>query len=563
MREASGRRAGLRFAAFAALLVLAVAAVYAQTARHEFISYDDDVYITANPMVSHGFTVKGVRQAFGFHAANWHPLTWLSHMLDSELFGSWAGGHHLVSAAIHAANAVALFAVLGALTGRALPSAATAALFALHPLRVESVAWASERKDVLSTLLLLLTIGAYVRYARRPGAGRYAGVLLLFAAGLMAKPMLVTLPFALLLLDFWPLGRFRGPGAAMGGAAGGAPAWRRSRLAPVAEKVPLFALSVVSSIVTLIGQTTDVIPSVHPDAATRLANAAVSYLLYLRDFAWPSQLALPYPYPRGGVPVAPALGAAATLALVTATAVFLRQRRPYLATGWLWYLGTLVPVIGLVQVGAQSRSDRYTSVSQIGIAIALVWLAADGWPRRRWARRALAAGSLAAIASLALVAAAYVRVWSGNIPLYEHVLRVTRDNVMILDNYGNALQDVGRYAEAARAHTEAVRVDPEHCNSKYNLGNALYRLRRYREALDAYERSLACYLREGRQGAYLVDTYANLGNTNLTLNRPAEAERHYRALLHIDPNNSWGHAALRDAIARQRGAGQRRATPPR
>ncbi len=557
MRSASekagiGRSSGARFATVATLLVLAVAAIYGQTARHDFISFDDNVYITDNPLVSEGFTAQGVREAFSYHAANWHPLTWLSHMLDGKLFGSRAGGHHLMSAAIHAANAVILLAVLAAATGCFWRSAGVAALFALHPLRVESVAWASERKDVLATLLLLLTIWAYVRYVRRPGVGRYAAVLGLFAAGLMSKPTLVTLPFALLLIDGWPLGRIRRPG----GTAKSGPPGRGNWPALVLEKAPLLAMSLASSVVTWIGQTTDVIPTVMPDAAARLANAVVSSILYLRDFVWPSRLALLYPYPRTGIPPAAALGAAAVLALSTAAVVLLWRRRPYLATGWFWYLGTLVPVIGLVQVGAQSRSDRYTLISQIGIAIALVWLAADRWPQRRWARSALVAASCATLTALAVTASAYVRLWSDSLTLYAHVLRVTEDNAAILTNYGGDLFKAERFVEAARAQAEAVRISPDLCEGHYNLGNALYRLRRYPEALAAYERSLDCSLRQGQQGTYLIDTYTNLGNTCLALGRPVDAERHFRELLRIDPTDRAGQIGLREAIARQRRPGE-------
>lgn len=539
-----------RLLPIALILVLAIAAVYGQTWRHEFITYDDDMYILNNPEVTGGLSWNGLRWAFGYHAGNWHPLTWISHMVDSQIFGLWAGGHHLVSVGFHAANAVLLLLVLSAMTGAFWRSAAVAALFALHPLRVESVVWAAERKDVLSALFWLLTMGAYLRYVRRPGAGRYFTTFGLFALGLTAKPMLVTLPFVLLLLDGWPLGRAPLPGerGSPRAAASGARAW----LALVVEKVPFFALSLLSSLVTLRGQTIGVLPFVTPELPTRLANAAVSYLRYLGSFFWPEGLAFLYPYPRAGIPgVAVAAALAALVAISAAVFSGGGARRPYLPVGWLWYLGTLVPVIGFLQVGGQARSDRYTYLTMIGAAVALTWLAGDLWPRRAAARRAVTGAFLVALASLAVASSAYARVWKDSLTVFDYTVRATRDNFIVLNNLGSILMMAGRTNEAVTALQEAERINPVHCNASYNLGATLLRMNRNQEALDSLTRAMACYQSEGRMGAYIADTHYNLGLALTALGRYVEAEAQLRVCLQIVPNYPGAVIALGEALARQ------------
>ncbi len=533
----------------ALFLVLAVAAVYGQTFRHEFISFDDDTYILNNSLVKGGLSWAGFRWAFGYHAGNWHPLTWLSHMLDSQLFGLWAGGHHLMGAGFHAVNAVLLLLVMTATTGAFWRSAALAALFAVHPLRVESVAWAAERKDVLSALFWLLTMGAYLRYTRRPGALRYLLSLVLFALGLAAKPMLVTLPFVLLLLDAWPLGRVLP--AAGRGSPGAVFSGNRSWRWLVVEKLPFLALSLISSLVTLRAQTLNVIPMVTPGLGMRLANAASSYVNYLGTFLWPESLAFLYPYPRAGIPVGTAAAAVATLAAISAAVAFFSRRLPWLPAGWLWYVGTLVPVIGLMQVGGQARSDRYTYLPMIGIALALIWLAGALWPRRTGARRVLAAGFAAALVALAVSSAAYVRVWRDSLTLFEYTVGVTRDNYLILNNLGTELLDRGRSEEALRVLQEVARIDPEHCNAHYNLGVTLIRRVRYQEAVAVLYRSLVCYEQAGHTGGYIADTHYNLGIALAALGRFSDAERHFRTLLRIMPNYPRGRIALGEVLSRQ------------
>lgn len=526
----------------AAVLVLAVAAIYGQTYRHAFTSFDDNVYILDNPEVTGGLSWNGFVWAFSYHAANWHPLTWLSHMLDAQLFGRWAGGHHLVSAAIHATNAILVLLLLRGLTGSFWRSAAVAALFAVHPLRVESVAWAAERKDVLAGFFWLLTTGAYLRYARRPTTPRALAVAGLFALGLASKPMLVTLPFTLLLLDEWPLGRTR-----IRTSRGAAAVWGRLAL----EKTPLFLMSLVSSLVTYKGQSTGVIKTVEADLPSRLANAAVSYVAYLGSLAWPRDLALLYPFPTGGIPWTKTAAALAMLTVVSAAVFHARRRAPYLATGWLWYLGMLLPVIGIVHVGGQARADRYTYLPMLGASLALVWLAAAWWPRRTATRLALGTLVSAWLLALAAAAASQTAHWKDSLSLYTHATRVTTGNFLLLNNFGDALLDAGRFAEASTAFEAAIRANPEHCNAHYNFGRALLNAGRALESLPPSERALKCYIQSGHRLDYITDTFGVLALANLKVGRRAAAERHLIEFLKISPGNLWANSLLASIRSRQ------------
>jgi hypothetical protein len=355
------------------LLALLVLAVYAPVAGHRFINFDDGLYVAGNPLVRDGLTARGLLGALRPRALNWHPLTWVSHMLDVELFGLRPGPHHLVSVLIHAANASLLFGLLRALTGAAAPALAVAALFAVHPLHVESVAWVAERKDVLCALFSLLAAGAHLRRVRRPSRGRDAAVLLLFACALAAKPMAVTLPLLLLVLDAWPLGRHRTVPAA--------------RL--VGEKAPLLALALADGLVTLQAQHAGrLVRVIAPSLPLRLENAVVSCAAYLGQALWPSGLALLYPFPLAGIPAPRVVAAALLLAALSAAAWRARRRDPALLAGWSWYLVGLLPVLGLHQVGAQARADRYTYLPLAGVFVAGAWWAA---PRLRGRARAAAA----------------------------------------------------------------------------------------------------------------------------------------------------------------------------
>jgi hypothetical protein len=518
-----------RCLAVALALALGVAAIYGQTWNHDFLNYDDDVYITANPLLTAGLSWRAVAGALGVHAANWHPLTWYSHMVDWSLFGARAGGHHLVSAALHAVNAALLCAVLAALTGAFWRSAAVAALFALHPLRVESVAWAAERKDVLSALFWLLATGAYLRFARRPGTGRLLPVAALLALGLAAKQMLVTLPFVLLLLDWWPLGR--AAAAPRGASRPGTSPWAALAL----EKAPLFGLSLCASLVTLWAQLTTSRAMIDPGWGTRAANAVVSYARYLESFLWPRGLAFLYPYPVDGVPGGELAAAALVLAAISTAAFLGLRRRPWLPVGWLWYLGTLVPVIGVVQMGGQARSDRYTYLTMIGIAVALVWTAGELWPRRAATRGALATAVALALIAFAGTSWRYTGSWRDSLTLMSYTAVATPGNTVVLNNLGTALMAAGRLEEAVPVLGDAVQAKPDDCDAQYNLGHTLLRLSRFPEARGPLEAALACYLRRGNRKDYIADSHMALGTVLLQAGGWADAAGHFRAALEVAP----------------------------
>ncbi len=472
------------------LLSALVAGVYAQSARFAFVDLDDDAYITRNAEVLSGLTWEGWRWSWRtFHVANWHPLTWWTHMADVEWFGLDAGGHHLVNAGIHLAGSVALFLALYLMTGCPWRSGLVAALFAIHPLHVESVAWIAERKDVLSGFFFSLGLLSYGWYSARPGVPRYGAVLLVYLLGLLSKPMLVTFPFVLLVLDVWPLGR--------AGAIGGTTerfaraGWGRLWL----EKVPLFALSIASCAVTYVAQargeairTTELYPP-----AVRVGNAVVSYARYAWKAIWPSNLAVYYPHPASlgrGVPLIEVVAAGSFLVAVTFVSIRSFRRRPYLTAGWMWFLGTLVPVIGLVQVGGQAMADRYTYIPLVGLFLMAAWGTWDLLSGIARGRAAYAAGWGAIV--LCLCAASYVQAgyWRDSVTLLTRTLQVTKDNWLAHNNLGNAFLGRGRPQEAIPHLEISLRLKPGNALAHANLGNA-YRLTgrmdegeaQYREAL--------------------------------------------------------------------------------
>jgi len=468
------------------LLALATAGVYAGLAGHRFISLDDGRYVTANPRVAAGITWGGVVWAFTtWHAGNWHPLTWLSHMVDVQVFGLNPTGHHLVNLAWHCANTALVFAVLLRLTGARWRSAAVAALFGIHPLHVESVAWVAERKDLLATFFGLLALGAYGSYARRPGVGRYTTVAVALTASLLSKPMLVSLPFVLLLLDVWPLGRLAGATR---------PGRRLPRL--LLEKLPLLTLAAASGVVTFLAQRGwgAVKPLAVLPASVRLTNAAMSYVVYLKKTIWPTDLAVYYPHADALPP--PWQIAAAGLLLTALSLVAARQvrRRPFLLTGWLWYLGTLVPVIGLVQVGGQALADRYTYVPLIGVFLALSWGAADLARRHRGGAAILGATAAAAIIALASVTWGQVRHWRDTASLFGHAVSVTEGNWMAFALLGKDALDAGRPAEAVAHLRRSLTINPyttAAAGIHTNLARALANTGDLEEAIEEYRRALS------------------------------------------------------------------------
>ena len=462
--------------------------VFGQTLRYEFVNFDDGEYVFKNPQVVRGLTIEGIVWAFTHvHAANWHPLTWISHMLDCQFCGLSPGGHHLTNVLLHVATAILLFLVLRQMTGSLWRSAFVAAVFAIHPLRVESVAWVAERKDVLSGLFFMLTIGAYVRYSRAPWSPlRYGLVVVLFALGLMCKPMLVTMPFVLLLLDYWPLKRF---------------ATLRGRL--LLEKLPLLGLGVASCVATLVAQRGAMQPIARISFPLRLGNAVVSCMDYVRQMFWPSDLAILYPWEAARIGVSNIVLAISVLAGASAVVFFLRRHR-YLVTGWLWYLVMLGPVIGIVQVGNQARADRYTYLPQIGLYLLLIWGTVDlfgGWRHRRLFLSSL---SVIIVASLIFFARAQTSYWQNSEMLWSHALACTTDNVMAEENLGEAVYKQGRTDEAIAHFQRALQIEPNLASAHSSLGAALLKTGRSNEAL-AHLRKVAfgpMLIRSG-QGWYL------------------------------------------------------------
>ena len=412
------------------VLSLATLAVYSRTFHYPFVNFDDALYVYLNPVVRAGLTLSGTAWAFTSLYMNWHPLTWLSHMLDVQLFGLNAGPEHEMNVALHIASVVLLFLALSRLTAKPFRSAIVAGIFALHPLHVESVAWISERKDVLSTFFEMLTLLLYVRYAEKPTAARYIPVTLAFACSVMAKPMAVTFPFVLLLLDYWPLQRTARIKALL---------W---------EKAPLLAMSAAASALTIVAQssTGEVISLSEWPFPARLANAVFVCIKYIEKAIWPSDLAVLYPLEKPS-PASVALALFA-MTVITLVAIPWRGKRPYFLVGWLWYLGMLVPVVGLIQVGQQAMADRYTYLPLVGLSIALVWTIADLVASRFPLQIAAGASAIVALAFLAVAAARQTDYWQSNETLYEHTLAITHNNFVIENNLGTALGNEGRTFEA-------------------------------------------------------------------------------------------------------------------
>jgi tetratricopeptide (TPR) repeat protein len=562
-------RAGVQKGLVAAGLAVATVAVYFGVWDHAFLSFDDGLYIVDNPFLREGLSATGLRWAAttGF-GANWFPVTWLSLLLDYELHGLEPAGYLATNLVIHVLSSVLLFLVLARMTQAPGRSAFVAGVFALHPLHVESVAWASERKDVLSGLFWMLTLGAWARYAARPSATRYVAVFVALALGLMAKPMLVTLPFVLLLLDDWPLGRLRSPEGRIEPA-------RLRRLA--VEKLPLLALVVASSVITLIVQraggamrTLDHVP-----LDERLGNALVAYVRYIGKAFFPSGLAVFYPHPESALPLWQPLAAAAFLVGVSVFAFLGWRRRPYLFMGWFWFVGTLVPVIGLVQVGNQAIADRYTYLPLIGLSIAVTWGAVEA-AGRALPRPALRFAGALVLAVLGGTAWLQVRHWRDDITLFSHAIAVTSDNMVAHTTLGYALIEDGRADEAAAHLEEAIRIAPRYAEAHGLLGGARYAQGRLEEAVESYQRAVAldhemprtwiglgtaqlgvgrveeaaeAFRTAARQRPDLVPAHTNLGLALERLGRSEEAEASYRRALALDPGRDDARAQLALVLA--------------
>jgi protein O-mannosyl-transferase len=496
-------------AAIAGGLIVLTSVAFAPVLENGFTTYDDRTYVSANRHIQHGVSVEAVRWAFTTtRAANWHPLTWLSHTLDWSLYGADPRGHHLTSLMVHLANVVLLFLLLGRATDAWGPAGLAAALFAVHPLHVESVAWIAERKDVLSTLFWLLATWGYLAYAKSPSRGRLALVAALMALGLLAKPMLVTLPFTLLLLDGWPLGR----------ASAG---WR----ALLVEKLPLLALSTAAGVTTVLAQRAGgAVASVERfPLPARVANAIWSYVAYLEATLWPRHLAVFYPHPGSSIPAWKVALAVLILSALTSLAVGLRGSRPYVLAGWLWYVGTLVPVVGLVQVGNQGMADRYTYVPLIGIFVIVAWTAA-GWGRRA------TIPAVAIVLALAALTRVQVTTWKDTITLFEHALVVTGPNPTALVNLGAALEDRGKIADAMARYEEALRFDPGNRTAENRVGGVLAAQGRLDEAVGHYREAL-------RRDPRDPDTLSNLGIALAKQHKLDEAIARFQAALDAHPED--------------------------
>jgi protein O-mannosyl-transferase len=527
-------------------LVAVTWAVFGQTLTHDFVNFDDHVYVYENPLVVRGLSTEGIIGAFTqTHARNWHPLTTVSHMLDCQLYGLNAGGHHFTSAILHTMSVLLLFLVLKQMTGALWQSVFVAALFAIHPLHVESVAWIAERKDVLSAVFFMLTLAAYARYARAPSARRYLLVALFFAFGLMSKPMLVTLPFVLLLLDYWPLGRIGDQKSEVGG--------RLRKL--ITEKIPLLALSTFSCIVTLFAQRQGPSAIDQLSFLWRLNNTFVSYVIYIWQMLWPARLAVFYPHPNDRLPLVEVTAAIAFLVGVSLLVIYLRRTKPYLVTGWFWYLGMLVPVIGLVQVGEQAHADRYTYLPQIGLYIMIAWTVCDlllkSMPRFRHAL----VGVLAAIALVSLGVRAFGQAsfWKNSETLWNHTLAITGENDVAHNNLGFLFLRRGELDKAISQFQAALNIRSKSAETHYslgaaliqsNLGNALARKQLWDEAIEHLQEAV-------RLRPDYADAYFNLGSVLFQQGRFDQAIAQWQKALEIRPRDAEAHRNVASALRKQ------------
>jgi tetratricopeptide (TPR) repeat protein len=560
-------------------LAVVVFLVFGQVRSHPFTNLDDPGYVLDNPNVKAGLTKEGLAWAFTtMHMGNWHPLTWISHMLDVETFGLWPGGPHLVNAFFHGLSSLALFWVLFRMTSNIPRSWVVASLFAVHPLHVESVAWVAERKDVLSTFFWMATMWAYWRYARSPGIGRYFTVAAFFALGLLSKPMLVTLPFVLLVLDYWPLQRFQpGPGDAGNGRS---ETWKRL----VMEKVPLLGMAAASSIVTFIAQRKGEAVAAVADlpVTVRVMNAAISYVNYIFKTVWPASLSIFYPYPSS-IPTWEVTGSAIVLVAVSFLVLRGAKKRPYFLAGWFWYIGTLVPVIGIVQVGGQANADRYTYVPLIGIFIMAAWGISE--TTATWKDRRIGLGVACGLMLLSAMTASWyqVRIWANNVTLFRHALEVTSSNWVSQTNLGTALLDEGKQEEAIPHFKEVLRTEPRFSPAgkfaHYNLGLAHLRLGNLARAVDHFQYALwidpdyvkarynlaLAFTQMGKiddaiaQYRFVVqkkrdippEVFNNFGVMLLRHGETGEAIEQFRQLLELQPNNTVARRNLEAALPKK------------
>ena len=524
------------------ILVILTVVVFRQLPSFDFVNLDDNIYVTENTHIQSGLTIENIVWSFKTTYANfWHPLTWLSHMLDCQLFGLNPGMHHFSSLLLHILNTLLLFTVFNRMTGKQLQSAVVAILFAVHPLHVESVAWISERKDLLSTLFWLLTMYAYTRYVEVPKTSRYLTVLLFYFLGLMAKPMLVTLPFVLLLMDVWPLNRFRFD-----------PADKQTNQSNpktsvrwlIFEKTPFFVIAFLFSIICILAQGEAVQSLDNIPLSLRLSNVFISYSQYLSKTIWPSHLAVFYPYPES-YPIWQTAGSILLIASLSTITICKAKKYPYMAVGWLWFIGTLVPVIGLVQVGSHAMADRYTYVPLIGLFIIVAWGCQDFFLNKYRFRKKIFGGFFCILLS-ALMVCAFMQVdhWRNSVSLFSHAIKVTNNNWLAYNNLGGILNVQGDYKKAIPYFRKAIEISPGHLKAHINIGLALSHIGENQEAIKHY----LFVLKINPDNS---EVHNNLGLLLAKRNNVKEAINHFRKAVSLNPDYAEAYNNLGVAMARQ------------
>lgn len=530
-------------------------AVFGQTIRHDFVNFDDHLYVYNAPGIKAGLTIRGITAAFTSpHARNWHPLTTLSHMLDCQLYGLNAGAHHATNILLHTLAVLLLFRVLQQMTGALWKSAMVAALFAVHPLHVESVAWVSERKDALSAVFFFLMLGAYVRYLRGPAIGRYLLVAAMFAAGLMAKPMLVSAPLILFLVDYWPLNRIRDPRSKVRSRRTQSQSRGHGSVVSslIVEKIPLVVLSVSSGVITFTLQkrATGAIPPL--PLLWRVENAIASYVIYIWQTVWPTRLAVFYPHPNNTLPASEVIVASGLLLAITAAAIIFRVKRPYLFTGWFWYLVMLLPVIGLIQVGEQGHADRYTYLPHVGLFLLAVWGIADVATSRQSTSRIAVTTAAVIIVALASVAFVQTSYWRNSETLWTRALAVTSENDFAHNNLAYLLADRGELDDAISHFEAAAKIRSRKRDKHYNAGSAFVEMNladalaqkgQSDEALRHYEHAI-------QLEPNYADAYYNRGTVLFELGRIDEAIADWETTLRIQPTDADAHTWLGNALLR-------------
>jgi tetratricopeptide (TPR) repeat protein len=520
-----------RTALICVVLASATFAAFEGVRSNDFVHFDDDKYITGNEYVQKGLSLESIKWAFTTrHQGNWHPLTWISHLIDVSIFGMKPAGHHLVSVGFHIASVILLFLLLKKITGAVWPSAFVAAVFGLHPLGVESVVWVAERKNVLSNFFAFLTIWAYLWYAQKPGLSRYPLIVVLFTAGLFSKSMLVTLPFVLILLDYWPIGRFSG-------LKGWRWFWRT-----IVDKSPLLAMSAAFCVVTYLAQlnagaTTDIVSL---PIGLRVSNALISYVGYIGKVFYPTSLAALYPLDTNGYPLWKTWGCLLLLLLVTMVVILERHRRRFLLTGWLWYLGTLVPVVGLVQVGVQAMADRYMYLPGIGIYIIVAWLAGEASVKLRLPKIVPAITGAVILVALLLITRTQVGYWKDSESLFKHALDVTKNNYVMYNNYGESLRRKGRLDEAIENIRQALALNPGWVDAHEKLANVLQGKGLDAEAVPEFE--LVLQARPDK-----IRARSGYGLTLLKLKQYDRAFEQFNMVLTADPSQVSALNNLYDA----------------